>query len=97
MQSTQSDDDFNDVLNEENLIKGLVTHDDMSKQTNDDVLESNIEVLRSSKTLHIAPYKKDTNSRLDTTVQHDSKNNDSDNDVSDIVIDDKKLFMKAIR
>lgn len=58
MQSTQSDDDFNDVLNEENLIEGLVTHDDMSKQTNDDVQESNIEVLCSSKTLHIAPYKK---------------------------------------
>ena len=42
------------------------------KKTNDDVQESNIEVLRSSKTLHIAPYKKDTNSRLDTIVQHDS-------------------------
>lgn len=46
------------------------------------------------KALRIVPCKEDTDSHLDTTVQHNTKNDDSDNDISDIDINDKKAFSK---
>lgn len=64
IQSTQSDDDSNDSNDEEDLV----TYDDVSKQTNGDVYESNIKGASLFKILYIASYKEDTNSHLDTTM-----------------------------
>ena len=98
MQFTWSDDDdSNDNINEEDCVGGLVVYNDVSKHTNSNVQESNIRGASSSKALHIVPYKKDTESRLDTTVQHDNNNNDLDSDVSDNDINDKKDFRESYK
>ena len=91
MQSTQSDNDSNDSIDEEDLIGGLIVHNDSSKQ------ESNIRDASTSESSHLAPCKEDTDSRLHTIVQHVNKNNDSDSDVSDIDIKDKKAFHESYK
>ena len=86
MQSTLSDDDFNDSIDEEDLVGELVVHNDGSKQ------ESS-----TSEALHLASCQEDIDFRLDTIVQHFNKNNDSDSDVSDININDKKAFHESYK
>ena len=91
MQSTWSDDDSNDNIDEEDLVRGLVVHNDSSKQ------ESNIKGASTSKVSHLAHCKEDTDSCLNTNMQHHNKNNDSDSDVSDIDINDKKAFHESYK
>ena len=91
MQSTQSDNDSNDSIDEEDLIGGLIVHNDSSKQ------ESNIRDASTSESSHLALCKEDTDSRLDTMVQHVNQNNDSDSNVSDIDINDKKAFHESYK
>ena len=97
MQSTRSDDYSNDSIDEEDLVGGLVTHDDVKKETNGDIYESNVKGASSSKTLHIARYKEDTSSYLDTTMQHDNKNDYLDSDDSEINVNDRKAFYESYR
>ena len=66
-------------------------HNDSNKQ------ESNIRDASTSESSHLAPYKEDTDSRLDTIMQHVNKSNDSDSDVSDIDINDKKAFHESYK
>ena len=91
MQSTWSDDDSNDSIDEEDLVGGLVAHNDGSKH------ELNIRDASTSKASHLVPCKEDTDSRLNITAQHVNKNNDSDSDVSDIDINDKKAFHESYK
>ncbi|KAH9743540.1 hypothetical protein KPL70_003341 [Citrus sinensis] len=91
MQSTWSDDDSNDNIDEEDLVGGLVVHNDGSKQ------ESNIRDASTSEASHLAPCKEDIDSHLDTIVQHVNQNNDSDSDISDIDINDKKAFHESYK
>ena len=91
MQSTWSDDDSNDSIDEEDLVWGLVVHNDGSKQ------ESNIRDASTSESSHLAPCKEDNNSCLYTTMQHVDKNNDSDSDIRDIDINDKKAFHESYK
>ena len=42
MQSTSSDDDSNDSIDEEDLVGGLVVYNDVSRYTNGSEQESNI-------------------------------------------------------
>ncbi|KAH9671430.1 hypothetical protein KPL70_017375 [Citrus sinensis] len=74
MQSTWSDDNSNDSIDEEDLLRGLVVHNDGSKQ------ESNIINASTSEASHLAPCKEDIDSHLDTIVQHVNQNNNSDSD-----------------
>ena len=69
----------------------------MSKYTNDSEQKSNIIDASTSKASHLTPCKEDIDSRLDTTMQHVNKNNDSDSDVSDIDINDKKAFHESYK
>ena len=66
-------------------------HNDSSKQ------ESNIRDASTSEFSHLAPCIEDTDSRLDIVMQHVNKNNDSDSDVSDIGINDKKAFHESYK
>ena len=97
MQSTWSDDDSNYSIDEKEFIGGLVVHNDVSKYTDGNEQESNIRGTSTSKASHFAPCKEETNSHLDTIVQHDNKNNDSHSDVTDIDINDKKSFHKSYK
>ncbi|KAH9779116.1 hypothetical protein KPL71_007601 [Citrus sinensis] len=78
-----------DIL--QNLVGGLIVHNDSSKH------ESNIIDASTSESSHLAPCKEDTDSRLDTIVQHINQNNDSDSNVSDIDINDKKAFHESYK
>ena len=97
MQSTWSDDDYKDSIDEEDFVGGLVVHNDVSKYTNDSEQESNIRDAYISKASHLAPCKEDINSRLGTVAQHVNKNNDLDSDVSDIDINNKKTFHESYK
>lgn len=44
IQSTYSDDDSNDIIDEDDLVGELVVHNDMSKYTNGNKQESTLEV-----------------------------------------------------
>ena len=59
MQSTWSNDDSTDSIDEEDLVGGLVVHNDGNKK------ELNIRDASISKALHLASCKEDTDSRLD--------------------------------
>ncbi|KAK9185506.1 hypothetical protein WN943_025862 [Citrus x changshan-huyou] len=91
------------VIDEEDLVRGLVVHDNMSKHTNDNEQESNIGDASISTASHIAPYKEDIDShldidsRLDIITQYDNKNINSESDVSDIDINDKKAFHESCK
>ena len=91
MQFTWSDNDSNDNIDEEDLVRGLVVHNDGSKK------ESNIINASTSEASHLAPCKEDIDSHLDTIVKHVNQNNDSDSDVSDIDINDKKAFHESYK
>ena len=91
MQSTWSDDDFNDNIDEEDLVGGLVVHNDGSKQ------ELNIRDASTSEAFHLAPCKEDIDPHLKTIVQFVNHNNNSDSDVSDININDKKAFHESYK
>ena len=97
MQSIWSNYDSNDSIDEEDLVGGLDVHNDMSKSTNGNEQKSNIRGASTSKVLHLTSCKEDTDSCLDTIVQHDNKNNDLDSDISDIEINDKKAFHKSFK
>ena len=92
MQSIWSENDSNDSIDEEDLVGGLIVYDNVSKHTNNNEYELNIGGASTSKVLHRAPCKEDTDSHLDTTVQHGNKNNDLDSDISDIDINDNESF-----
>ena len=87
MQSTWSVDDSNDSIDEEDVVGGLVVHNDSSKQ------ESNIRDVSTSESLHSAPRKKDIDSLFDTIVQHV----DSDSNISDIDINYQKAFHESYK
>ena len=69
----------------------------MSKYTNSNDQESNIRGESTSKASHLAPCEEEIDFRLDTTVQHDNKSNDLDNNVSDIDINGKIAFHKSYK
>ena len=66
-------------------------HNDSSKH------ESNIRDASTSEASHLAPCKEDIDSHLDTIVQHINHNNDSDSDVNDIDINEKKAFHESYK